>query len=107
MLGSARLAVVVPAFSEARLVGRTLARMPAIVDAIYVVDDAGYTHLIQPGPQFKEIARNVIENIHTASISGNPCHQEAFYTAPFFQGKAMYLRGEDFLYRIEERTATK
>jgi outer membrane protein assembly factor BamB len=74
---------------------------------IYVVDDAGYTHLIQPGPQFKEIARNVIENIHTASISGNPCHQEAFYTAPFFQGKAMYLRGEDFLYRIEERTATK
>lgn len=74
---------------------------------IYVVDDAGYTHLIQPGPQFKETARNVIENIHTASISGNPCHQEAFYTAPFFQGKAMYLRGEDFLYRIEERTASK
>lgn len=40
MLGSARLAVVVPAFSEARLVGRTLTRMPAIVDTIYVVDDA-------------------------------------------------------------------
>jgi hypothetical protein len=73
---------------------------------IYVVDDAGYTHLIQPGPQFKETARNVLENIHAASISGNPCSQEAFYTAPFFQGKAMYLRGEEFLYKIEERTGT-
>jgi glycosyltransferase involved in cell wall biosynthesis len=40
MLGSARLAVVVPAFSEARLIGRMLARVPAAVDTIYVVDDA-------------------------------------------------------------------
>ncbi len=69
---------------------------------IYVVDDAGYTHIIQPGPQFKELNRNVLENIFYSSISGNPCRQEAFYTSPYFEGKAMYLRGEDYLYRIEE-----
>jgi len=40
MLGSARLAVVVPAFSEAKLIGRMLARVPAVVDTIYVIDDA-------------------------------------------------------------------
>jgi hypothetical protein len=74
---------------------------------IFVVDDAGYTHLIQPGPAFKETGKNVLENIFLSSISGNPCHQEAFYTAPYFEGKAMFLRGEEYLYRIEEKTATK
>jgi outer membrane protein assembly factor BamB len=74
---------------------------------IYVVDDAGYTHLIQPGPQFKETGRNVLENIYFSSVSNNPCRQEAFYTAPYFDGKAMFLRGEEYLYRIEEKTATK
>jgi outer membrane protein assembly factor BamB len=74
---------------------------------IYVVDDAGYTHLIAPGPQFKETGKNVLENIYSASISNNPCHQEAFYTAPYFDGKTMLLRGEEYLYCIEERTGTK
>ncbi|HLY11994.1 MAG TPA: hypothetical protein VKW04_22020, partial [Planctomycetota bacterium] len=74
---------------------------------VYIVDDAGYTHLIAPGPQFKETGKNVLENIYSASLSNNPCHQEAFYTAPYFDGKAMFLRGEEYLYCIEERTATK
>jgi outer membrane protein assembly factor BamB len=74
---------------------------------IYVVDDAGYTHLIQPGPQFKEVGRNVIENIYFSSQSNNPCRQEAFYTAPYFEGKAMFLRGEEYLYRIEEKSGPK
>ena len=69
---------------------------------LYVTDDAGYTHLIQPGPQFKELGKNVLENIHFSGAGGNPCHQESFYTAPYFEGKAMYLRGEEYLYRIEE-----
>ena len=85
-----------------------VAASPALAGKhIYVVDDAGYTHLIQPGPQFKETGKNVIENIYFTSISGNPCHQEAFYTAPYFDGKAMFLRGEEYLYRIEEKMASK
>jgi outer membrane protein assembly factor BamB len=75
---------------------------------IYITDDAGYTHLVLPGSAFTEIGKNVLENIYRASPAargGNPCHQESFYTAPYFTGKVMYLRGEDYLYRIEERQA--
>lgn len=39
MLQQKRVAVVVPAYCEERLLGRTLATMPPFVDAIYVVDD--------------------------------------------------------------------
>ncbi len=40
MWQSAKVAVVVPCFREARLIGRTLSGMPAFVDLIVVVDDA-------------------------------------------------------------------
>lgn len=39
MLDAKRVAVVIPAFREARLIGRTLSTLPRFVDAIYVVDD--------------------------------------------------------------------
>ncbi len=67
---------------------------------IYITDDAGYTHIIQPGPQLKELHHNVIENIHISGLGGNPCKQECFYTSPAFEGKYMYLRGEEYLYCI-------
>jgi outer membrane protein assembly factor BamB len=67
---------------------------------IYITDDAGYTHVLEPGPQFKESGGNVIENIHLSSLGGNPCKQESFVTSPYFEGKAMYLRGEEYLYCI-------
>ncbi|MBI3829841.1 MAG: sigma-70 family RNA polymerase sigma factor [Planctomycetes bacterium] len=70
---------------------------------IYIVDDAGFTHILQPGPAFKEVGRNVLENIHLSSYSGNPCKQECFYTSPVFEGKSMYLRGEEYLYCIAEK----
>lgn len=40
MYRSAIIAIVVPAFDEARSIGRVLARLPAFVDRVYVVDDA-------------------------------------------------------------------
>jgi len=74
--------------------------------SIYIIDDAGYTHILQPGPQFREVGRNVIENIHLSGLGGNPCKQESFYTSPFFEGKCMYLRGEEYLYCIRHDEGT-
>jgi glycosyltransferase involved in cell wall biosynthesis len=39
VLTAKRIAVVIPAYCEARLIGRTLSTLPPFVDAIYVVDD--------------------------------------------------------------------
>ena len=69
---------------------------------IYIIDDAGYAHLIEPGPRFEERGRNVIENIHLSGQGGNPGKQESFYTSPFFAGNDMYLRGEEYLYCIRK-----
>jgi outer membrane protein assembly factor BamB len=70
---------------------------------IYIVDDAGFTHIIPPGGPFKDGGRNVIENIHLSGHGGNPCKQESFYTSPWFEGKCMYLRGEEYLYCIQQK----
>ena len=67
---------------------------------IYLVDNAGYTIILKPGPTYQELGRNVIENISPSSISGNPCKQEAFYSSPVFVGDTIYLRGEEYLYAI-------
>jgi len=40
LLEDARIAVIVPAHGEERLLGRMLARVPGFVDAVYVIDDA-------------------------------------------------------------------
>jgi outer membrane protein assembly factor BamB len=69
---------------------------------IYITDDAGYTHIIRPGPRLVELGRNIIENIHVPGLGGNPCRQESFYSSPFFAGKSMVLRGEEYLYCIGE-----
>lgn len=40
MWSGAKVAVIVPAYQEERIIGRTLSRMPPCVDQIFVVDDA-------------------------------------------------------------------
>jgi len=40
MLHGARIAVVVPAYNEARHIGATLASIPSFVDEVFVIDDA-------------------------------------------------------------------
>ena len=50
--------------------------------SIYITDNAGYTHILQPGTQLNELGRNVIENVHLSGQGGNPSKQECFYTSP-------------------------
>ncbi len=68
--------------------------------SIYIVDNAGFTHILPPGAPLKDAGRNVIENIHLSGLGGNPCKQESFYTSPWFDGRRMILRGEEYLYCI-------
>ncbi len=70
---------------------------------IYLVDDAGYTIILKPGPTYQELGRNILENIFPAGQSGNPCKQEAFYSSPVFVGDVMYLKGEEYMYAIQAR----
>jgi len=70
--------------------------------AIYIIDDAGTMHVLKPGPAFKELTHHILENIHVSGQGGNPCRQESFYTSPYFEGKSIYLRGEEYLYCIRQ-----
>lgn len=47
MFEGARIAVVVPAYNEARLIGRVLDTMPTLVDVVIVVDDASRDATVQ------------------------------------------------------------
>lgn len=69
---------------------------------IFLTDDSGCTTVIEPGSEYKPVARNVIESVSDSSGTGSrgPCNQEAFYTAPTFDGGSIYLRGSDYLYCI-------
>ncbi|MGE3808329.1 MAG: PQQ-binding-like beta-propeller repeat protein, partial [Gemmataceae bacterium] len=56
---------------------------------IYLFDNSGVTIVIEPGRQFKQVARNVIDN-----------HGEQLWTCPIFDGKHLYLRTPEHLYCI-------
>ena len=51
MLDGARIAVIVPSYRVARLLGGMLARIPSFVDGVYVIDDAS-------GDDTPSVARN-------------------------------------------------
>lgn len=69
---------------------------------IYFVDDSGYTIIVKPGREYQELGRNVIENVQLSGRGGNPCHQESFYSNPVFDGKFLFLKGEEYLYAIRK-----
>ena len=69
---------------------------------IYCVDDSGCTIVFAPGAEFKQLARNLIENVHLSGEGGNPCRIESFYSSPVFEGNSIYLKGEEYLYAIRK-----
>lgn len=75
MLAEARIALIVPAFQEERLIARMLARVPGYVDAIYVVDDAsadgtGEAAEAVADPRVSVVRHAVNRGVGAAIVSG-------------------------------------
>jgi outer membrane protein assembly factor BamB len=64
---------------------------------IHIRDDQSQTLVIAPGPQYKELAKNVLWE-----VQGNGGQQESQST-PFYEGKRIYYRTQGFLYCIGEQ----
>jgi glycosyltransferase involved in cell wall biosynthesis len=75
MFDGARIAVIVPAFREARLLGRMLAKIPPFVDAVYVVDDASDDGTLDVArasgdPRVRCLAHDENRGVGAAIVSG-------------------------------------
>jgi outer membrane protein assembly factor BamB len=74
-----------------------VAASPALAGQnVYIVGNTGVTLVLQPGREFKQLARNRIVNLPDNTSP------EQFISCPVFHGKRLYLRGSDYLYCIEE-----
>jgi glycosyltransferase involved in cell wall biosynthesis len=75
MLEGKRVAVVVPAYNEEKLLGETVASMPSFVDRIYVVDDASRDATVERARALEDERLEVIEHernqgVGAAIVSG-------------------------------------
>lgn len=66
---------------------------------IYVFGNQGAAVVLEPGPTFKQLAKNRIEN--TIDPKDWWWHQETSVAAPVFEGDRLYYRAEDTLYSID------
>ncbi len=64
---------------------------------IHIRDDQSQTLVIAPGPQYKELAKNVLWE-----VQGNGGQQES-QSNPFYEGGRIYYRTQGFLYCIGEK----
>lgn len=118
-----RVAVVVPAFRESRLIGRTIAGIPEFVDRIVVVDDASDDEtsaaaaraddprtLIRRHPTNRGVGAAIVTGYHAAFEDGadvavvmagdaqmDPADLPALL-APIVAGEADYTKGDRLAY---------
>jgi outer membrane protein assembly factor BamB len=69
------------------LEGQVYASVARAGGLIFISSDAGITVVVQPGREYKELARNTLE---------------PFRSTPVFEGNRMYVRGQKHLYCIGE-----
>jgi hypothetical protein len=65
---------------------------------IYLMDNQGATLVLEPGREYKEVARNVIEE-----LGKNGKEQVQNVSTPIFEGARMYYRTPGYLYCIGEK----
>ena len=69
---------------------------------IYAIDNQGVCVVLQPGRDYKPVAVNRIETVIQRNWPVNP--QETLANGPpVFDGRRLYLRGEQYLYCIGEK----
>lgn len=121
MLEAKRIAVVIPAYCEARLIHRTLTTLPSFVDAIYVVDDASPDTTASaaravPDQRLRVLRHDTNQGVGAAIVTGyleavrehadviavmagdaqmDPADLEAV-VAPVLAGRADYVKGNRF-----------
>jgi len=64
---------------------------------IYIRDDQGQTLVLDPGPQYKEVGKNLLVEYNAEGIQ--PESQSNF----FFEGQRIYFRTRGFLYCIGKK----
>ena len=68
---------------------------------IYLMDNQGGTVVLEPGPVYKEIAVNKITTIEK-SDKGKAVNEQTVAN-PFFDGKLLFVRGQQYMYCIGSR----
>jgi outer membrane protein assembly factor BamB len=69
---------------------------------IYIMDNQGTTLVLEPGREFKVIARNQLDT-QLERDWPIPAQETLAYAPPVADGSRLYLRGERFLYCIGEK----
>ena len=125
MHGRLRVAAVVPARNEERLIGRTIWPVPEIIDTIYVIDDGSQDrtaeivqHYADSDPRIRLISHKVNQGVGAAIITGyNQAYKDGHdvfvvvggdaqmdwldldnLLQPIVEGRADYTKGNRFIY---------
>ena len=68
---------------------------------LYFFGNSGATVVLEPGRQFKQVAKNKIEGLAMTGTWGE--RQDRAVACPVFDGKRLYYRTESGLYAIEAK----
>ena len=71
-------------------------------DRIYILDNQGGTVVIKPGRQFEQLALNQLECPPRTEHNDKGAHNEQTVSNPWFEGSRIFIRGQEYLYCIEE-----
>ncbi len=88
-------------------VGMGIGASPAMAGKyIYMIDSAGCMLVVEPGREFKLIAKNNIDEIVPEGWEEKHWmgpHHEQTEASPIFEGNRIYIRGEQNLYCVAEK----
>ena len=80
-----------------------VAASPTLVGKhIFISDNQGNTVILEPGREFKQVAKNRIATQEDRARPISP-QETGFYAPPIPDGRRLYLRGEASIYCIEKR----